>query len=132
MGRPRGTNKYKAQDFIDAIPGSGGIITSIAKRVGCDWHTAKKYIEEYATVKRAYNDECETPKDWAESVIVRNIALALEKQRQTNEPVESADAKWYLKHKAKDRGYTERTEIAGVEDEPLVIQYTGNVDPEDV
>jgi hypothetical protein len=127
-----GKDQYRAQQFIDAIPGTGGIISTVAKRIGCSWHTAKKYIEKYATVKQAYDDECETPKDWAESVIVRNIALALKKQEQTNEPVDSSDAKWYLVHKGKDRGYTERKEIAGPEGKAIKIEYTGNVDPDDV
>ena len=37
-------NTYKTQQFLDAIPGTGGIITAIAKRLGCSWHTAKKRI----------------------------------------------------------------------------------------
>ena len=36
---------YTAAQFIAAIPGTGGIITKIAEKVGCAWHTAKKYIE---------------------------------------------------------------------------------------
>jgi hypothetical protein len=115
-----GRDQYKASDFIKVIPGTGGIVSTIAKRVGCAWHTAKKYIEKYATVKQAYDDECEMPKDWAESLIVRNIALALKQQEQTNKPVESGDAKWYLVHKGKDRGYVMRKEITGVEDAPPV------------
>ena len=48
---------YTAAQFIKAIEDSGGIISTIARRVGCDWHTAKRYIEEYATVQQAYQDE---------------------------------------------------------------------------
>ena len=32
MGRPKGSNGYKAAQFIEKIPGSGGIISTIAKR----------------------------------------------------------------------------------------------------
>lgn len=106
-----GKNQFRAQQFIDAIPGTGGIISSIAKRVGCNWHTAKKYIREYPTVQQAYDDECQTPVDWAESVVIRNIALALREQEQTNEPVDSSDAKWLLIHKGKTRGYTTKAEL---------------------
>jgi len=28
---------YTAEQFIKAIPGSGGIISTIARRVGCGW-----------------------------------------------------------------------------------------------
>jgi hypothetical protein len=49
---------YTAAQFIAAIPGTGGIITTIAARIPCAWHTAKKYIEKWPTVKQAYDDEC--------------------------------------------------------------------------
>jgi hypothetical protein len=96
--------RYTAQQFIDVIPGTGGIITTIAKRVGCKWHTAKKYVTEYATVKAAYDAECESVLDAAESVILGDI---MDKEVQT--------AKWYLTMKGADRGYApkQRTEHEG-------------------
>lgn len=106
-----GRNQYKASDFINIIPGTGGIITAIAKRVGCDWHTAKKYIEEYSTVKRAYEDELELVSDIAESVVIGNIKIAYEKQRKDKQPADSSDAKWYLTRKGKGRGYVEKAEM---------------------
>ena len=33
-------NSYTAQTFIDAIPGTGGIVSAIARKVGCEWNTA--------------------------------------------------------------------------------------------
>lgn len=53
----RGNMTYKAQTFIDAIEGTGGNISHIAQNVGCTWHTAKKWIDEYPTVKLAYDAE---------------------------------------------------------------------------
>ena len=99
--------QFKAQQFIDAIEGSAGIISTIAKRVGCDWHTAKKYIKGYATVKQAYDDECERTLDAAESVVLGDIVK--EKDVQTS--------KWYLMMKGRRRGYakTERSEVASVD-----------------
>ncbi len=64
------SNRYKASQFIDAIPGSGGIISTIAKRVGCDWHTANTWILNKPTVNSAYSAECETVTDAAESVVI--------------------------------------------------------------
>jgi len=95
-----GANQYYAQQFIDAIPGTGGIITAIAKKVGCDWHTAKKYIVSYTTVNRAYQDECEKVLDLAES--------------KTIEMIHASDGqmiRYYLSTKGKHRGYTERQEL---------------------
>lgn len=85
-----GKNLYTAKQFINAIPGSGGIIATIAKRVGCDWHTAKKYITQYATVKQAYEDECEEINDMVVSVILKSI-----KEGNTQ------DAKWWASRKRK-------------------------------
>lgn len=93
---------YTAQQFIDAIPGSGGIITAIARRAGCSWNTAKKYIDTYATVRQAYQDECEHMLDMAEAAIIRDIRDG-----------ETRTAKWYLTMKGRERGYapTERHEV---------------------
>ena len=74
-----GKELYTAKQFIDAIPGTGGIVATIADRVGCKWHTAKKYIEEYPTVKEVYEDECERIRDG-----------------------DIPTAKWYLTKKRKD------------------------------
>uniref|UniRef100_A0A6M3KWU9 Terminase n=1 Tax=viral metagenome TaxID=1070528 RepID=A0A6M3KWU9_9ZZZZ len=97
-----GASQYRASDFIDAIPGSGGIISVIAKRVGCAWHTAKKYIDSYATVRAAYDDECQGILDLAESTVIRSIKEG-----------GAADARWYLTMKGRGRGYapTQRQEL---------------------
>jgi len=86
-----GKELYTAKQFIDAIPGTGGIVATIADRVGCKWHTAKKYIEEYATVKEVYEDECERIADLATSTVFKAI-------RDGDIPT----AKWYLTKKRKD------------------------------
>lgn len=99
-----GSNQYKAQQFIDVIPGSGGIISTIARRAGCAWHTAKKYIELYSTVKGAYDDECEAVLDMAESKVI-------EAMNDGDGPM----LRYYLSTKGKARGYVERVqqEITG-------------------
>ena len=84
-------NQFKASDFINAIPGTAGIIDSIAKKVGCDWHTAKKYIKEYSSIEEAYNDEVERVSDLAVTVVIKAI-------RDGDIPT----AKWYLTKKRKD------------------------------
>ena len=81
-------SKYSAQDFIDAIPGTGGIISAIARKVGCDWKTADSLVRDFPTVKRAYDAECEAMLDLAESAVLRNIKLAAQGEGDT------ADAKW--------------------------------------
>ena len=108
MGKPK---QYTAQQFIDAIPGSTGIISTIAKRVGCDWLTVRRYIDNYSTVKAAFDAERESLLDIAESVLANNIKLALQQQQNGKTPADSTDAKWLLSRMGKARGWAERQEV---------------------
>lgn len=65
--------KYTAQQFIDAIEGTGGVVSSIAEKVGCAWNTAKKYIDNYATVKQAWQNERNRITDRAQNNIIKSI-----------------------------------------------------------
>ena len=67
-------SKYSAEKFIAAIPGTGGIVTAIAKRVGCAWHTADAYIQAHATVKTAWDNERRRINDQAQHNILKAIA----------------------------------------------------------
>ena len=83
------TNGFKAQQFIEAIPKSGGVISIIAKRVGCAYNTAKKYIENYPTVKQAFENERYHVDDAARSIVIEDIV--------NNKSIETA--KWWLRVK---------------------------------
>jgi len=96
---------HNAKQFLDAIPNSGGIISTIARRVGCDWRTAKKYIDELPTVNQAYQNECERVLDLAETTII--TAMTQDKDVQT--------AKWYAMQKGRKRGYGEQHTVANID-----------------
>ena len=106
------TKHYKAQDFIDAIPGSGGIISTISRKLGCSWDTVKRAIDDYPTVKAAYDNESEKVLDMAESVLLKNI-----------EGGDSADAKWYLSRKGKRRGYGDSVEVSGPGGDAIPVHF---------
>ena len=38
---------FQKSEVKKAIVNSGGYMTQVAKKLACDWHTAKKYIEKY-------------------------------------------------------------------------------------
>ena len=95
-----GNGKYTAAQVIEAIEKSAGIISTVATRLDCAWHTADKYIHKFPTAIKAYSDECERVKDRAEAVILKAINA---------EDVQTA--KWYLTLKAKDRGYVQQTDV---------------------
>ena len=114
-----GNNQYSAQQFIDAIPGSGGIISTIARRAGCAWHTAKKYIGLYSTVQGAYADECEAVLDMAESKVI-------EAMNDGDGPM----LRYYLSTKGKSRGYVEKVqqELTGRDGGPIQTEGTIAID----
>ena len=115
---------YTAAVFIEAIPGTGGIISTIASRVGCDWHTAKKYCTRettpHVTVAQAYEDECSMVLDLAESVVISELRKR-----------DIATAKWYLSKKGKHRGYADKQEVElGTKGDGggFKVQFVSNVD----
>ena len=105
-----GANQFKAEDFIKAISGTGGIISAIARKMGCDWHTAKRYIARHPTIRAAYDDECESVLDLAEA---KTIELLKEK--------DGPMLRYYLSTKGKHRGYVGRQEMTGSDGGPVEI-----------
>lgn len=105
-----GKDQYTAEQFIKALEGSGGIISTVAKRVGCRWETAKKYIDSHPTVKAVYKDEREKNLDRSEAVVFGNISLAA-KQVDAGMIADSSDAKWVLSRLGKHRGYGDKQEV---------------------
>lgn len=96
--------KFTAEQVRAVIPGTGGIISTIAHRLGCKWHTARRYIDDHVTVKEAYDAECERVLDRAETVIIDQFA---------GQDPDVSIAKWYLKMKGEKRGYSQSHTIKG-------------------
>ena len=111
--------EYSEEMLLTAIKDSAAIMTTIAKRLDCEWHTAKKYIELYDSCKQALLDENEKTLDMAESVVYKSI--------QTGN---TQDAKWLLGTKGKQRGYSEKVKIGLVieEDNDFKIVKKENAD----
>jgi len=66
--------KYTAQQYIDAMPGTGGIISAIARKVGCAWHTVARAIEKYPTVAKARDAARSEVTDKAQANLVQAIS----------------------------------------------------------
>ena len=95
---------YTAQQFIDAIPGTGGVVAAIADKVGCAWNTAKKYIDEYVTVQEAWEAERNRIHDIAENNIVEAIRAG-----------DLSMSKWWLQVMRDEFTPREKREISGPE-----------------
>jgi hypothetical protein len=89
--------KLNKKIVAEAIKGSGGIISTIAKRLKCEWHTAKNFIDSNEELQIALQDETEAILDMAEGVVYQSI-----KNDNTQ------DAKWLLATKGKGRGFSEK------------------------
>lgn len=101
---------FAREQVIEAIGGSGGIMSAIATRLGCAWDTAKRYVNYWESTKQAFNNERAGFLDACESVLERNVQLAMQAQKN-GELADTSDVKWVLARLGKDRGYSERREI---------------------
>jgi len=86
-------NKNK---LIEAIPGSNGVVTYIARRLGCSEAGLRYLIKKKKKVKEAYNQELESALDNVELKMFKLIGEGSE-----------GLIKFYLAKKGKDRGYGE-------------------------
>ena len=111
--------RYTNAQFLEGIKDSAGIISTVARRVGCDWNTAKKRILDNAKLTAAFEHEQQTVNDMAEATVISSI-------REGN----THDAKWWLARIRKER-FSERTEHTGAEGKPVEISMVEIIMPED-
>ena len=108
-GRPE--ISFTELQVLDAIKGSCGIMARVAKTLGCDWATARKYVERYESAGKAMSDELETVLDTAENNLFQAINA------------KDLDAiKWFLSRKGRSRGYADRTEHTGKDGGPIEVE----------
>ena len=113
--------QFTQEQFKKAIPGSGGIIATIAKRVGCSWHTAQTYIRDTPTLAQIYENEANTVDDLAESVVIKAMQRG-----------DINAAKWWLERRRRAKFATRvETELSGKDGGPLTIAVV-NVDVDKV
>ena len=114
---------YSKKKIIEAIRGTGGIISSIASRLDCSWNCAKKYIYQWPETEQAYEEEKEAILDLCESVLYSSIKNG-----------DTQSAKWVLATKGKERGFIKRREVTGENGAPLVVkvELIGDEDTEGV
>ncbi len=106
---------YTVKQFEAAIPGSGGIIATIARRVGCAWHTAQTYIDESPRLSQLFEDEASMIDDMAESVVIKAMQEG-----------DVSVAKWWLERRRRGKYATKtETEVSGSDGGPLrvIIEY---------
>ena len=109
--KPAPYRKYTAEQMIDALAESMGMISPAARKLGCSRDTIRRYLAEDAEIAQAIADEREATTDLAENklrdAIIRGEAWAI---------------CFYLKCQGKSRGYVERAELTGSGGEPVKIK----------
>lgn len=95
---------YTAAQVVEAVRGSGGFVSEVAKRLGCDRSTVYRHVARHATVRRAIEDERETTIDLGEAAL---RAMILDPTHRNH----AAAVIFALKTLGKARGYVERGEV---------------------
>ena len=103
-------DRYSREQVGDALKKTDGLLTLAAKRLRCDYTTILRYMERYPELEEIRDSCRENMIDLAESKLKSKIKAG------------NLDAtKFALKTVGKKRGFVERTEMAGVSDQPLSI-----------
>ena len=101
--------QHTKKALIEALEKSLGVVTTACKQVGIDRTTFYRYYKEDQEFKKEVDDLSNVAIDFAESQLFKQI--------QDGNPTSTI---FYLKTKAKKRGYVERQEI----------EHTGDVKSE--
>ena len=84
--------KFTKDEVIAAIPGTGGLISHIAKKLGATKPTIYAYMKRWPEVAQAVEDEIASISDKAERVIFDAIISG-----------DITTSKWYLERVRRDR-----------------------------
>ncbi|RLA87426.1 MAG: hypothetical protein DRG40_00300 [Deltaproteobacteria bacterium] len=98
--------RYRVQEVLEAIEGTYGIKTIIARKLGCHRVTVNRYLKRHPRLAEAVREEREKLKDLAEAKLIEQL--------QDGQPWA---VKYVLSTLGKDRGYVERQEhvVSGLE-----------------
>ncbi len=99
--------RYTREQVLAAIRDSGGIISAVAQRLGCEWDTARRYIQRWAETRAAFQAERERVLDLAETALIRAIREG-----------DVGTAKWLLSRLGRHRGFGDTLSVDG----PVVIR----------
>lgn len=106
--------KATKKDILDALEAAGGFVTIAAKKLNMSYQAVSERIKKDPELKKKKEEIDEGYKDFAESKLVVAIKNG-----------ESWAICFFLKCKAKDRGYVERQEITGAGGKDVKITVTG-------
>ena len=101
---------FTVEKVMAALYKGGGFKSQAAKILKCSARTVDNYFERHPELFEIRDEIRDTVTDMAESQLFKAI-----KDGNLTATI------FYLKCRAKNRGYVERTELAGVSDQPINI-----------
>lgn len=104
------SRRVPKEKLINAIENSGGVIATIAKRLGVSWSTAERHIQKYGQSRDAYHDENMKLLDMADVGLYQRVKDG-----------DLQAIMWLQRTKGKYRGYTEKQEIEVNNDSAITI-----------
>ena len=102
--------RYTAGQFIEAMRGTGGIISALAEKVGCAWNTARDAIDRWPTVEQAWRNERAMVTDLAQRNVIKAIKDA-----------DLPTSKWWLQLMDPEFVPKEKREITGPDGGAVVV-----------
>lgn len=105
-------DKFTKEQVIEAIIGSGGVMTSIANKLGVARSTAMRLIDQWEETKLCLDDEEKSMNDMSKNCILTAIHKG-----------DVASAKWWLAKKNKAEGFGDEAPVVNV-----TTQTTNNTD----
>jgi hypothetical protein len=123
------TFKVEKQQVIEAIrgraPGDGvrsedttgcyGIMSTVARRLGCTWHAAEHAVNRWEETRQALADENERSLDFTEGKMLEQIRLG-----------DGAMIRFHLATKGKRRGFVERQEVTGADGAAVEVKFVND------
>ena len=98
------SRNFTKKQVVTAVGNSRGIVSVVARHLGCDWKTARTYIDKYPEAKQVEVAEREVLCDQAESVVVGLM-------KDDDSKVKFNAATYLLDRLGKSRGFSTKTEI---------------------
>lgn len=102
--------RYTFKEIKKALQDAKGFLTVAADSLGCTYITVLNYIDRFPELAEVRKEAREKMKDYAETTLLSKI-----------EKGDVACLLFFLKCQAKERGYIERQELAGVPGSPLIL-----------
>lgn len=104
--------------YAAAIKKARGLLSAAAEALGVDRRTVYRAIERWPDLQAVVEEARERMTDLAEASLYQKVTAG-----------EPWAVQFYLKTQGKHRGYVERTEFAGVGDQPITVNVTRRVVP---